>query len=178
LKSPKGKKFKTVILDTVSMMQDLALSHILEGSNREVGALLHKKDWGEASSLLKTWLMNFRDLKMNVVFIAQDRVSQGEEESEDSDGQILPEVGPRLMPSVASTLNAAVSIIGNTFVQEKIKKIKTEEKKIIERREINYCLRIGPHAYYATKIRKPKAIEVPSYIKDPTYEKLVANLKE
>lgn len=172
------KKFKTVVLDTVSMMQDLALAHILEGSNRETGSLLHKKDWGEASSLLKTWIMNYRDLKMNVVFIAQDRISHGEEESEDTDGQIMPEVGPRLMPSVASTVNAAVSIVGNTFIQEKVRKIKTEDKKIIERREIAYCLRIGAHAYYTTKVRKPKAIEVPAYIKDPTYEKLIANLKE
>lgn len=170
-------KYKTVIIDTVSMLQDMAIQQVLSDSNREEGSMLTKRDWGEASGMLKTWIIYYRDLPMNVIFIAQDRVSNAGDE-DDTEGQIMPEVGPRLMPSVASTLNAAVSIIGNTFVREKIIKVKTAEKKIVEKRKIEYCLRIGPHAYYTTKVRKPKSVEVPSFITDPTYNKLVANLEE
>lgn len=176
LKKNKGK-YKTVIIDTVSMLQDMAIQQVLVDSNREEGGMLTKRDWGEASGMMKTWIIYYRDLPMNVIFIAQDRVSNASDE-DDAEGQIMPEVGPRLMPSVASTLNAAVSVIGNTFVREKIAKIKTTDKKIIEKRKIEYCLRIGPHAYYTTKVRKPKSVEVPSFITDPTYKKLVANLEE
>lgn len=179
LKKNQGK-FKTVVLDTVSMMQDLALTQVIEDKGGTTnGRMLTKQDWGQAASMLKTWIMNYRDLQsfMDVVFIAQDRTTGGADDESD-DGQILPEVGPRIMPSVASTLNAAVELIGNTFVRERVKKIKTSDKKIVEKREIEYCLRIGPHAYYTTKVRKPKAITVPPFIVDPSYEDLVATLEE
>lgn len=173
-------KYKSLIIDTVSMLQGMALTKVVGDSGREGrnGGMLTKKDWGEAASLLNTWIMNIRDLPMHVIFLAQDRVSNAGGEDDDNDGQILPEVGPRLMPSVASTLNAAVSIIGNTFVRERVTKTKTADKKIVEKRKIEYCLRIGPHAYYTTKVRKPKSIEVPSFLVDPTYKELVANLEE
>lgn len=173
-------KFKTIVLDTVSMMQDLALAQVINDKGGTTnGRMLTKQDWGQAAAMLKTWIVNYRDLQkdMEVVFIAQDRITGGSDEDEDED-QIMPEVGPRLMPSVASTLNASVDLIGNTFVREVIKKVKTADKKIIEKRRIEYCLRIGPHAYYTTKVRKPKAISVPAYLVDPSYEDLVATLKE
>lgn len=175
----KNKKFKTVVIDTVSMMQDLAIEQVIEDKGGTTnGRMMTKQDWGQAAALLKTWIMNYRDLnnKMEVVFIAQDRIHNGEDDEGVDEGQILPEVGPRIMPSVASTLNAAVSFIGNTFVRESVKKIRTKDKKIKEKRKIEYCLRIGPHAYYTTKTRKPKTNGVPSHIVDPSYEELVDTL--
>jgi phage nucleotide-binding protein len=177
LKKNKGK-YKTLIIDTLSMLQDLTITKVMNGRTSKNGELLTRKDWGEISSLLKVWIMNVRDLPLNVVFIAQDRVSNAGGEEDDNDGQIMPEVGPRLMPSVASTLNAAVSLIGNTFVRERVTRTKTDDKKIKEKRTIEYCLRIGPHAYYTTKVRKPKSIEVPSFLVNPTYKELVATLEE
>lgn len=180
IKKNKGK-FKTVVLDTVSMMQDLALTQVLDDKGGSTnGRMMTKQDWGQAAAMLKTWIINYRDLQsmMDVVFIAQDRTTGGTDDEAADDGQILPEVGPRIMPSVASTLNASVEIIGNTFVRELVKKVKTAEKKIVEKRTIEYCLRIGPHAYYTTKVRKPKSITVPSFLVDPTYEDLVATLEE
>lgn len=170
--------YETVITDTITELQDLALRRVLEDSNREPGSLLTKKDWGEVSSMMKTVITNFRNLDMNVVFNAQDRIFNGGDELDDDDGQIKPEVGPRLMPSVATHLCASVSIVGNTFIREKIRRIKNKDKKIVEEKDMKYCLRIGPHAYYTTKVRKPKAIEVPAFIVDPTYNKLVEILEE
>lgn len=174
-------KFKTVIIDTVSMLQDFAIRHVLSESKRNVedGDLggwgtMRKQDWGDVSTIMKAQLMNFRELPMNVVFIAQDRTSR--EDGNDEDGGISPEVGPRVMPSVASVMNAAVDWIGNTFVKEKVITIKTGVKKK-ERREIQYCIRIGPHSSYITKVRKPKEVEVPRFIADPSYDKLMELVK-
>ncbi len=168
--------YKTVVLDTVSMMQGFAVDKITNGKK---DVTLHQKQWGQVGALVMAKIFQFRDLPLNCVFLAQDRISKGsDEDDEETDGQILPEVGARVMPSVATQLNAAVNIIGNTFVRETITKVKTAEKKIVEKRKVDYCLRIGPHAYYTTKVRKPKSVEVPAFILDPTYEKLVDNLKE
>lgn len=181
------KKFKTVVIDTVSNCQDLAIRKVMEDNGKEAENIggwgtMTKRDWGKVSSMLKDDLItNYVGLEgMNVVMIAHDRVSGGSEEDDSTEGMILPEVGPRLMPSVASYLNGAVSIIGNTFVREVFKEItigKGPKAKKINKRKIEYCLRVGPHAYYVTKIRKPKSVMLPDVIVDATYEKIQAVVK-
>lgn len=163
--------FKTVVLDTVTQMQDLCLEDILEEEKRDFAT---KQTWGTVSGLMKTWLINYRDLteQMEVVFLAQERVSDTDSEDEMDEGQLEPSVGPRLMPSVASILNASVKVIGHTFIRETVKR----QLDSIERKTY-YCLRVGPHPYYITKIRKPKNKPTPEYIVDPTYEKIDAIMK-
>lgn len=178
LKSGKAP-YKTVIIDTVSQLQEIAIAHVLAEQRKDVEnagnwGTLTKRDWGSVAALLKTWLTNYRDLEINVVFIAQDRVfNVGEEEVEGADGAILPEVGPRVMPSVAATLNAAVNLVGNTFIRENVERIKDPKtKKTREVRRTEYCLRIGPHTYYMTKVRKPRSITPPAFIVNPTYQRI------
>jgi hypothetical protein len=169
--------FKTVIIDTVTQMQELAIKHILASAKKnteEAGnwGSMSKQMWGETASLLKTWLMNFRNLPVNCVFIAQDRIFNGGEEADTEDGQLQPEVGPRLMPSVGSTLNAAVDLIGNTFIREENKRVR-KDGKLIEVRKTQYCLRIGPHSVYTTKVRTTRGTKVPAFLVDATYDDLV-----
>ena len=173
---------QTVILDTATQMQDLAISEVLKRKKAklkgEAGGwgTLTRQEWGDVASMMKTWIAHFRALPMNVVFIAQERIFSGGEDDGNDEGQITPEVGPRLMPSVRSSLDAAVDIIGHTFLREAISK-KRVEGKIIEKRRVDYCLRLGPHAYFTTKVRKPKKQGVPNFLVDPTYEDLL-ELKE
>lgn len=176
-------KYFAVGLDTVSQMQQLALLEVMGGKERhpkmsgkalgDFGSM-SRKEWGMVASLMKDWLTRFRDLPCEVVFIAQDRTSSSEEES---DEVITPSVGPALSPSVATHLNASVHIIGNTFIrQRKVKKKISDGKatRTIEKKVTEFCLRLAPDPIYMTKIRKPKTITPPSVLVDPTYEKLVA----
>ena len=169
--------FETVILDTVTQLQELAI--------REIGAQNKKKDadggwgsmtkqmWGEVATLLKTWITHYRALPdMNVVFIGQERIFNAGEEADTEDGQIQPEVGPRMMPSVVSTLNAAVDVLAHCFIREKHTRKKVNGKTV-EKREVQYCLRVGPHAFYTTKVRKPVSVELPGFLVDASYQDLV-----
>ena len=101
-----------------------------------------------------------------MVFIAHQRTFDGGDE--EGDDQIAPHIAARLMPSVVSFLNGAVSVIGNTFIRERyIGKGKSRERKV------DYCLRVGPHAVYRSKIRRPpNAGLLPDVIVNPTFEKL------
>lgn len=158
----KDQKYKTVVVDAISSLQDFALKKV--GGEGPIS----KRTWGEASSLMKTWIVNYRDLidhNINVVFLAHDRTTEAQETE---DGEMLPSVGPRVMPSVASVLTASVQLIGNTFIKEEINRKKLGKLE----RTVDYCLRIGPHAFYETKIRQPKSVEAPAIVKDPTYQKL------
>jgi len=178
----KDKRYKTVVIDTVTMLQQMCLEYILADKKRDgarVGdwGTMSKREWGEASGMMKDWIVNFRGLNKEVVFLAQERVSKtDEDETDDDDNMITPEVGPHVMKSVAITLNAAVSIIGNTF--RKLRRFNKEVKgKKVKKEEVRYCLRIGPNPYYDTKIRKPKGVVPPAYVEDPTYDDIIEIIK-
>lgn len=175
------KKYKTIVIDTVSQLQQLVVAEIAAAKNKKSDGKwgsLTRQDWGTISSDMKEWLINYRDLSalgMNVVFIAQDRTSNMDD-AEDSTVEITPEIGPQLSPSIAKTLNAAVQMIGNTFIRTReVEREVRGKKKKFER--IEYCLRIGPSPVYVTKTRKPKSVEVPSVLVDPTYKALTQTIK-
>lgn len=177
-------EYRTVVIDTMSQLQQLCVKKVLEDKNKnskEAGGWgsMKRQEWGEVASIMKEWIINFRDLvelDIEVVFIAQDRVFNVDEESEDTDSMLAPEVGPGLSPSIAKCLNAAVNVIGNTFIREKIKTKEVNGKKK-EIRETQYCLRIGPNPTYITKMRKPKEIQVPAVLVDPDYDLIISTLK-
>jgi len=163
--------YKTVIIDTIDGMQRLAMDQVKADNNKDESDALSQREWGEISGKVSQWMINFRDLPMNVVFLSQERIKNQADDENTSDydeGQIEPEVGPALMPSIARSLNAAVNIIGNTYIKQTIKK---EGVKSI--RQTYFMLRIGPNPFYITKIRKPKEFVVPQAIANPTYEKLM-----
>lgn len=166
--NPKG--FKTVTIDGVTGLQDMALAYYNGGDIGQTS----RRTYGFAASLMKTWILLYRDLEMNVIFTAQDRESSSDEIEEG--GDIFPEVGPYVMPSVAKILNAAVDIIGQTYIREVEKKVKIKGK--VQTKEVKeYCMRIGPHARYLTKFRTDTGgdgkILVPQSIVNPSFEKLL-----
>lgn len=172
-----GTKYKTVVLDTITQLQQVKVEEISEDKgvrgNKAPGdwGTLTKQDWGNIASWLKKTITDFRSLDMEVVFLAQDRVfNTGEEESEE--GALDPEIGPRLSPSVMSHLCAAVHMVGNTFIREYVRTKKVDGKKV-ETRHKEYCLRLGPNSVYITKLRKPRSIELPDFLSDPTYEDIL-----
>lgn len=161
-----GSKYKSICIDQLTAMQSLGMLHIREIAHVKEGDAFSQRNWGRLSGLMQQWIEAYRDLTdegYNVIFNAHERVREPQEEDDD---RIAPSVGSNLMGSVASFVNGAVSIIGNTFIREqRDKKTKT--------REAQYCLRIGPHAYYAAKIRRPKSAGAPpDIIVDPSYEKI------
>lgn len=178
----KKKLFKTLVIDTVSQLQELYVEAVAakkaKKKDKKAGewGSMTKQDWGAVSSEMKALIIELRDLPMEVVFIAQDKTFNFDDENGESDGQLMPEVGPRLMPSVATVMNAAVHVIGCTFIQRKTitKKDPKNPTKKIKRDKTVYCLRLAPSPVFVTKVRKPRDVEAPEYIEDPTYDDLVA----
>lgn len=177
LKESEGK-YKTVVLDTVTNLQQLAIAKVNDG---DADAKMGFKEWGDVVTLMKEWLVNFRDLGINVVFLAQERKFNVNEDEGIDDNLLLPEIGPRLTPSLSSHLASIVSVVGNTFIRARIEKRTTTNrrgKELIEEYEVpEYSLRVGPNPYYVTKVRKPKGFTVPETVEDPTYDKLIKLIK-
>jgi len=165
-------EFKTVVIDTISGLQDLSALEVKSRNGASPDSAISQRMWGEIASMMKEWIFNYRDLNMNVVFLAHERVRESESEDSLDEGQLDPEVGPNVIPSVSKTLCAAVGVIGNTFIKQSFVKSKKNPGKSI--RKVEYCLRIGPHPFYLTKIRTSKTITIPESIPDASYDKLKA----
>jgi ABC-type transporter Mla maintaining outer membrane lipid asymmetry ATPase subunit MlaF len=174
--------YKTVVLDTMSQLQRVlteemgATKKIPKGKRAGDFGVLTRQDWGKISGDLIKVIMDIRALPVNSVFIAQERVFNAGDEEDDGVDQLAPEVGTKLMPSVNKDLCASVNIVGNTFIRIKVTKKKVDGKteKVIKKQ---FCLRLGPNEVYTTKIRKPKGIEAPDFIVDPTYRKIIDIVK-
>lgn len=162
-----GMNYESIVIDQVTAMQALAMAGVRDELGMKPSETLSQRSWGKISGRMQEWLFNFRELTKkdyNVCFLAHERLRDANEEDDD---RIAPSVGANLMPSIASYLNGAVSVIGNSFIREKVdRKEKTKETQ--------FCMRVGPHPYYAAKIRRPVASgPAPDVIINPTYEKVM-----
>jgi len=161
--------YKTVAWENVGQAQDLFVKKAKEEEGKDVNAHAHKGTWGNAASKFKGRIMDYRDLPMHTIFTSHPRITESDEEDEDAGG-IAPEVGPRTMPSVATTLVGAVNVIGHTFIRESA--TRDEEGKL--NRNMQYAMRLGPHPYYQTKVRKPpNKGTTPEYIINPSFDDLM-----
>ncbi len=178
------KRYKTVVMDTVTQLQQMFVERVSDrkkstkrGKRTQAAGdwgTMTKQDWGEVAAEMKNEVTRFRDLPMEVVFLAQDRIFGAEED--DQETLLEPEVGPRLSPSVNKHLCAAVHVIGNTFLRIKKLKKKVEKngkEKVVTTEKIVYCLRVGPNPVYTTKVRKPRELDVPELIENPTYDDII-----
>ena len=163
----KDNKYKTVVFDTISQMQLIGANHILAKKRKPTVVQLDwgtmtMQDWGDLGAMMKEQITLFRNLPLEVVFLAQERVTSNDEDT----GILAPEVGPALSPAIASHLNACVDIIASTFIKRRRRK---ENNKTVEVTPI-YSMRIGPSPVYVTKVRKPRPVALPNEIDDPTYD--------
>lgn len=170
-------KYKTAILDTTTMLQQVKIEEVMGGKqrgNKNVGdwGTMRKQDWGEVSAYMKYWITNYRDLDMNVIFLAQERVFNIDDDSGDI-AIVDPEIGPSLSPATKNHLNAAVNIIGNTFIRSRMINTKDAKGKTKKKEKLEYCLGVGPSSMYTRKIRKPRSIVLPDVIVDPTFEDIL-----
>ena len=184
-------KYKTVVLDTMTQLQQIMVEEksggkrLKSGKNAGDWGTMTKQDWGDIAGKQKVLITDFRDLPMEVVFIAQDRAFNVEDDGA-SDAALNPEIGPRLSPSVMSHLCSSVSIVACTFTRQTItetivggKKVgaKTIGGKKVKRVIAEYCVRLGPSASYITKFRKPQNIALPDALPSPTYDGILQLIK-
>lgn len=168
-------KYKTVVLDTITAGQALFLEDLrqrkkpnLDSAKMGNWGTMTKQDWGEVSQSYGPLLLDFRDLDCNTVYLSHERTfNLGEDNEEDE--RIDPSVGPRVMPSISSSLLAAVDFIGDCFIRQ---------RKLKDSVETQYCLRVGPHPVYITKVRVPKDVEVKPILVDASYDDLIDLIME
>lgn len=155
-------RFKSVAIDHMTALQDFCYQKVMDEEGK---SKMSQGMYGTAGSYLKEVINLYKgltDLGITPIFNCQDRMESGDGEGED---QLLPEVGPSLMPSVARTLCAASRVIGHTYQFENVEKL--DGAKV--RRNIEFRLRLGPNPYYITKVTRPVGTSCPMFLVDATY---------
>lgn len=163
-------KFKSVCIDHFTALQEFSHAKVMEEEGK---TKMSQQMFGFSSSYLKEVIglyKNLTDEGIFPIFLCQDRLEGGDGEGED---QLLPEVGPGIMPSVSRFLCAASRVVGHTYIQEEVKKL-TEARV---QRTIEYRLRLGPNPYYITKVTKSISHKCPAYIKDATFSNILEVIK-
>lgn len=164
------ERFKSVAIDHMTALQDFCYQKVMdeEGKNK-----MSQGMYGTAGNYLKEVINLYKgltDIGITPIFNCQDRMESGDGEGED---QLLPEVGPSLMPSVARTLCAASRVIGHTYQFENVEKL--DGAKV--RRNIEFRLRLGPNPYYITKVTRPVGTPCPMFLVDATYKDIMKIVK-
>ena len=141
--------FESVALDTITGMQHLCMKAVLKDQEdrdptREP-SMPDRRAWGKLAELMKPMLLNYRNLPLHVLFLAQERITGDEEEGD------LMHV-PDLSPGSRGVAMGAVDVIGRMYQKEvrSTKKVKGKKKevKVWENRML-----VGPHDQYETKDR-------------------------
>lgn len=164
------ERFKSVAIDHMTALQDFCYQKVMDEEGK---SKMSQGMYGTAGNYLKEVINLYKgltDLGITPIFNCQDRMESGDGEGED---QLLPEVGPSLMPSVARTLCAASRVIGHTYQFENVEKL--DGAKV--RRNIEFRLRLGPNPYYITKVTRPVGTPCPMFLVDASYKDIMKIVK-
>lgn len=138
--------YESVVVDTLTGMQNICMTQVLKESEErdpiKDPKTASQRDWGKLAQLMKEQLLNFRNLPLHVIFTAQERTVDNEEEER-------IERVPDLSPGSRATATACVGIIGHIYRKEK----RWAAKGGKERKKWETRMLVGPHDDFVTKDR-------------------------
>lgn len=163
LKSGKHK-YKTVVIDTLTMMQDICTRHVLKDSSdrdpMKDPRTMSQREWGKLAEFMNPMLLDFRNLPMHVVFVAQQRTVDNDEEEK-------IEKVPQLSPKIRLNATSCVGVIGHISQRPIRRGGKGKKEKV----EYHTVMLTGPHEVYTTKDRTGV---LPRNMIDPSVNKIIA----
>jgi hypothetical protein len=154
--------YESVGIDTVSNLQNICMDFVMgdevaRDASRDPD-MPSRQAWGKVGKLMRTQIINYRNLPINTIFVAQLRAKQtGDDEDEES--EIV--YGPEVSPSIEKTLKAAVGTIGYLTKREVVIRNKKTKQA---RKEVRRRLLLGDSERYISKDRNgmfPEHIDAP-----------------
>lgn len=165
-------QYRSVALDGITSLQTLCMKFVLgDEASRDASRdpdMASRQIYGKVNELMKTQIINFRNLPMNVIFTALER-KKATGDDEDEDVEIFS--SPECSPGVAKTLEAAVGMIGyltSTQVLGPKKEGETKRPRLTRNR-----LAIGANNRFLTKDRY--GLMVP-HIDQPNISKILKTI--
>lgn len=169
--------YKWVAVDGLTRFSNMSLRFVMgleeERDLTRKPGMVQKQDYGKSGELLKGMLWNFHSLNMGVIYTAQERMMEVEEDADAEDGDAEAAsvmYVPDLPKGARSAVNSIVDVIGRMYTV-RVEHPKDPELKLVQRR-----LWLDPHVAYDTGYRSD--FRLPPYLKGPTVPKLIQLLRE
>lgn len=177
-------EYEWVAVDGLTRIANMSLRWVMyQAEQRDLDrrpGQVGKQDYGKSGEAVKAMLYNIHNLPIGVIFTAQERimdaVPSGDEDEDSEDAAVM--YVPDLPKGVRGAVNSIVDVIGRLYTVKTVSRIRDpkDPKKIIDGPEvIQRRLWIDPHVSYDTGYRSAHVL--PSYLKNPTPEKLTTLLK-
>ena len=158
----KDKTYKTVVVDTFSLLVNEWTSEKVTGKGKRMTQQL----WGDLKNdqedIIKTM---YKIARRHIVVLTCH-------ESTDSIEGMEDEITPDVRPSVSKGARTYLEGMANYGIHT-TKIIKEVSKENTTREVVKYAADIGPNPYYWTKLQIDPSIKVPARIINPTYEKFM-----
>lgn len=158
----KDKTYKTVVVDTFSLLVNEWTSEKVTGKGKRMTQQL----WGDLKN-------DQEDIIKTMYKIARRRIVVLTcHESTDSIEGMEDEITPDVRPSVSKGARTYLEGMANYGIHT-TKIIKEVSKGNTTKEVVKYAADIGPNPYYWTKLQIDPSIKVPARIINPTYEKFM-----
>lgn len=162
-----GHDYETLVVDNLTMMQNLCSAFVLKEMARDGltdPKQASQREWGKIKQYMGPQILDFRNLPMHVVFIAQERTV-------DNDDEERTERVPDMSPGVRAYATSCVDIVGR-MRNRPFRRGKGKGEQI----EWHNVLFTGEADEYVTKDRDryvPRGFMI-----DPTVPKIVQSMKD
>lgn len=175
----KEKRYKTLVLDSTTLYQDLVLKRVLGMKEVPTGftwAMATQSEWGTIGIELKERLRELLKLAKdgtNIIFTGAERLINDKEGS-----QIMqPQMVIALTPATVGWLNVVCNCV---LPFRKLRTFKEVTKKVggkdlvTKEEKTSYVAMTGPDEFWTTKLTRTNGREVPlpQYLEDPDYSKI------
>lgn len=159
--------YEFLFVDTITMLATLCMKWILgDEASRDSSMdpqMPDKRHYGKLGEAMSNMIIEWRNLPVNIIFLAQERVFTIRDENEEVVGT---EIGPSLTPKPLSTLLGAVGTVGRLYKREIEKTVKGKTTSVVQRR----LLVEGNDKFMAkTRIKGLKKVVI-----DPRIDRLMA----
>lgn len=174
----RGKhNYEWVCADGLTRFSNMSLRFVMsleeERDLTRKPGMVQKQDYGKSGELLKGMLWNFHTLPMGVIYTAQERAMEIENDpdTEDGDAEAASMMYvPDLPKGARSAVNSIVDVIGRIYTV-RLDHPQKEGVKVVQRR-----LWLSPHVAYDTGYRSDFVL--PDYLKGPTVPRLMQLIRE
>lgn len=158
----KDKKYKTVVVDTFSLLVNEWTDQNVISKNKKMTQQL----WGELKTETEEVIKAMHKVAKNHIVVLTCH------ESTDAIEGMEDEIAPDIRPSVSKGARTYLEGMANYGIHTT--KITKEITKGNSTKEVvKYAADIGPNPYYWTKLQIDPSIKVPKRIINPTYDKFM-----
>jgi hypothetical protein len=154
-------------------MNNMALKYVMRMQEQRdmdrIPGMVDRRDYGKSGELMKTMILNFQSLKLNVYYTSQEKMITDNDTFDDDDDaeSAAAYYVPELPNAVRSFMNAQAEVIGRLYVVT----VDGKNGPVKQRR-----LQIGLHDRYDTGFRSD--FTLPDVIQRPSLPKLVALMEQ